>query len=179
MKYLIPENYILYVGTIEERKNLLNILKALQQDKINYPLVVIGKQTSYYNKVMAYVKFHGMKNIFFLHHVPNEDLPAFYQQAKLFVYPSLFEGFGIPILEALTSKTPVITSCGGCFSEAGGTSSLYVDPENVDELAHAIKKVIEDSNLRDNMIIDGFVHAQQFRLDKIAGEIMAVYQKVF
>jgi len=178
MKYLIPDKYILYVGTIEERKNLLNILKAIQHGKISLPLVVIGRQTGYLKKVINYIDRFKIKNVYFLHDVPNEDLPAIYQKAALFVYPSLFEGFGIPILEALTSKTPVITTRGGCFFEAGGKSSLYVDPENVDELAKSITSVLEDETLRNNMIIDGFVHAQQFKRDKIASNILAVYDKV-
>lgn len=178
MKYLIPDKFILYVGTIEERKNLLNILKAMQHRKINFPLVVIGRQTNYYNTIVNYINKNKIKNVYFLHNVINEDLPAFYQQATMFIYPSLFEGFGIPILEALTSKTPVITTRGGCFSEAGGKSSIYVDPENVDELARAIVAVLEDETLRNNMIIDGFIHAQQFKRDKIASNILAVYDKV-
>ncbi len=178
MKYLIPDKFILYVGTIEERKNLLNIIKAIQHRKINFPLVVIGRQTGYFNSITNYIDKHKIKNIYFLHHVPNEDLPAFYQLAIMFIYPSLFEGFGIPILEALTSKTPVITTRGGCFSEAGGKSSLYIDPENVDELANAIIAVLEDETLRNNMIIDGFIHAQQFKRDKIASNILSVYDKV-
>jgi glycosyltransferase involved in cell wall biosynthesis len=178
MKYLIPDKFILYVGTIEERKNLLNILKAFLHNKINFPLVVIGRQTGYFNKVKDFIAKHKMKNIFFLHNVPTDDLPAFYQKAMMFIYPSIYEGFGIPILEALTSKTPVITTRGGCFSEAGGKSSLYVDPENIEELAKAITSVIENETLRNNMIIDGFIHAQQFKRDKIASNILAVYDKV-
>jgi glycosyltransferase involved in cell wall biosynthesis len=178
MKYSIPDKFILYVGTIEERKNLLNILKALQNSKINFPLVVIGRQTGYYNTVTDYIDKYKIKNVYFLHNVPNDDLPAFYQKAIMFIYPSLFEGFGIPILEALTSKTPVITTKGGCFSEAGGKSSLYVDPENVDELGQAISSVLNNETLRNNMIIDGFIHAQQFKRDKIASNILAVYDKV-
>ena len=178
MKYNIPADYILYVGTIEERKNILKVIKALHKSRINIPLVVVGKPTPYLSKVKAFVDYNHISNVIFLHNVPTDDLPAFYQNAKLFVYPSLFEGFGIPILEALTSKTPVITSRGGCFAEAGGKSSIYIDPENIDELADAIKQTLNDSTLRDNMIIDGFVHAQQFRQDKIASNIMSVYEKL-
>lgn len=178
MKYAVPERFILNVGRVEERKNLLNIVKALQKSKLDIPLVVIGKPTKYLEKVKSFAKYNEMQNIFFLHNVPTEDLPAFYQQAELFIYPSLFEGFGIPILEALTSKTPVITSRGGCFAEAGGKSSIYVDPENVDEIASAIRIVVTSSTIRDNMVIDGFIHAQQFRQEKIASNIMEVYEKV-
>ena len=178
MKYNIPHEYILYVGTIEERKNILNVIKALYKSKIQTPLIIVGKPTPYMSKVKAFVEYNRMSNIVFLHNIPTDDLPAFYQNAKLFVYPSLFEGFGIPILEALTSKIPVITSRGGCFAEAGGKSSVYVDPENIDELAEAITQILNNSSLRDNMIIDGFTHAQQFRRDKIAANIMGVYEKL-
>lgn len=178
MKYLIPEQFILYVGTIEERKNLLNIIKALHTGKINYPLVVIGRPTKYMSQIKAYIDEHKVEHVYFLYNVPNEDLPAIYQLAELFVYPSVFEGFGIPIVEALTSKTPVITSKGGCFAEAGGKSSIYVEPSNVDELAEAIRTVLNDSYLRDTMIIDGFLHAQQFRYEKIAMNLMSVYNSV-
>ena len=154
MKYNIPQEYILYVGTIEERKNILNVIKALYKSKIRIPLVIIGKPTPYISKVKSFIEYNRMDNVIFLHNISNEDLPAFYQNARVFVYPSLFEGFGIPILEALTSKTPVITSRGGCFAEAGGKSTIYIDPENVDELADAIKQTLGDSSLRDNMVID-------------------------
>jgi glycosyltransferase involved in cell wall biosynthesis len=178
MKYLIPEQFILYVGTVEERKNILNVLKAMHKEKIDFPIVIVGKTTPYYSKVKAFVDNNEMKNVHFLHNVPTDDLPALYQLSKLFVYPSLFEGFGIPILEALTSKTPVITSKGGCFAEAGGKSTIYLNPESVDELAEAIKAVINSSRMRDNMVIDGFVHAQQFKQDRIARNIMDVYEKI-
>ena len=178
MKYLIPEQFILYVGTVEERKNILNVVKAIHKEKIDFPLVIVGKSTPYFAKVKAYVELHEMKNIHFLQNVPTDDLPALYQLSKLFVYPSLFEGFGIPILEALTSKTPVITSRGGCFSEAGGKSTIYLNPESVDELAEAIKAVINSSRMRDNMIVDGFIHAQQFKQDRIARNLMDVYEKL-
>ncbi len=178
MQYMVPEKFILYVGNIEERKNILNVIKAIQKGKINYPMVIIGKPTPYLEKVKAYIDHHQIRNIYFLHNVPTEDLPAFYQMARVFVYPSLFEGFGIPILEALTSKTPVITSIGGCFAEAGGKSSIYIDPENIDEIEDAIKSVLNNPVLHDNMMFDGFEHAQEFRHESIARNIMDVYEKV-
>lgn len=178
MEYSVPLKFILYVGNIEERKNILNVIKAIQKGKINIPMVVIGKSTQYLEKVKAYIEHHQIRNIYFLHNVPTEDLPAFYQSAEMFVYPSLFEGFGIPILEALTSRIPVITSVGGCFAEAGGKSSIYVDPENIDEIEYAIKSILDNPVLRDNMILDGFEHATQFRHEIIARNIMDVYEKV-
>lgn len=178
LKYLIPEQFMLYVGTIEERKNLLNIVKAIHLHKINYPLVVVGKPTPYLNKVKTYIDKYKIENVYILHHVPSDDLPALYQIAELFIYPSIFEGFGIPILEALVSKTPVISSLGGCFHEAGGTSSIYINPEDVDQMAHEINRVICDTDLREKMQDDGFAYAQQFKRESIAQNIMKVYKSI-
>lgn len=177
-KYLIPEHYILFVGTIEPRKNVLNILIGMRKAQIDYPIVIIGKPTKYLGSIKSYIERHDMRNVYFLHNVPNEDLPAIYQMATVFVYPSIFEGFGIPILEALVSKTPVITSKGGCFSEAGGKSTLYVDPQNPKEIGFAIKEVLNNNFMRENMIFDGFMHAQAFRREKVAQEIIKVYEKL-
>jgi glycosyltransferase involved in cell wall biosynthesis len=154
-KYGFPESYVLYVGTIEERKNLLSLIRAMDAGKLKLPLVVIGARTGYYKKVKKYIDQGKNREVYFLESIVNEDLPAIYQAAHVFVYPSVFEGFGIPVIEALYSKTPVITSKYGCFPEAGGPSSLYVDPVNVEELADAIKRVVEDSELRKKMASEG------------------------
>jgi len=109
-KYGFPESYILYVGTIEERKNLLSLVKAINMAEIKLPLVVIGSKAGYFKKIKEYIDQNKIKDIYFLETILNEDLPAVYQQAEVFVYPSIFEGFGIPILEAFTYRKPVITS---------------------------------------------------------------------
>jgi glycosyltransferase involved in cell wall biosynthesis len=177
-KYGFPESYILYVGTIEERKNLLSLIKAINIAKIELPLVVIGGRTSYFKKVKEYIDQVKVKNIYFLETILNEDLPAVYQQAEVFVYPSIFEGFGIPVIESLYSKTPVITSKNGCFTEAGGPSSVYIDPQNIEELAIAIKKVIEDNELRQRMINEGCKYAGKFSDDMVAKNIMNAYKQI-
>ncbi len=100
-KYSLPGDYLLYVGTIEERKNLLSVVRALHTGNIDIPLVAIGRKTSYYRKVKAYIYSNNMHNIIFPDGVENEELPALYQMASCFIYPSVFEGFGIPIVEAL------------------------------------------------------------------------------
>jgi len=98
--------------------------------------------------------------------------------ADIFVYPSIFEGFGIPILEALASNTPVISSTGSCFAETGGKSSIYVNPHDSSELAAAIDKVLNDTALQSKMKKDGWQHAQNFTGEKIAGYLMRVYREV-
>jgi glycosyltransferase involved in cell wall biosynthesis len=178
MKYLLPKSFILYVGTIEERKNLLTLIKALHYGRIDMPLVVIGKPTPYLNKIIEFIERHSLINIIFCDIVQNQDLPGIYQLADLFVYPSVFEGFGIPILEALYSRVPVITSKGSCFAEAGGAYTLYVDPNNVEEMAAAIKKVLLDRDLQEKMIAEGYKHSRNFDADKVTANIVQVYNKV-
>ena len=177
-KYNLPSVYLLYVGTIEPRKNLLNIVQSMHMDSIDIPLVVIGRPTPYLDQVRQFIREHSLKNISFLQNVPNEDLPGLYQMAEIFIYPSRFEGFGIPILEALSSRTPVITSRGSCFAEAGGNSSAYIDPDKPEELAATIRKILNDKELQNAMRTGGFTHAMQFTEDIIAGNIMQVYRKV-
>lgn len=177
-KYNLSAGYLLYVGTVEKRKNLLNIVKALHTGKIPENLVVIGRQTRYADTVKKYIATHQLKNIRFLENVPSQDLPSLYQMASLFIYPSVFEGFGIPILEALYSRIPVITTSGGCFSEAGGKHSIYIDPGNIDQLSDSIKEVLNNNELRLNMIIKGYDHALRFNDRNIAQNILNIYQKV-
>ncbi len=177
-KYALPPAYLLYVGTIEPRKNLLSIVQAMHMGSLDIPLIIIGRPTHYLEKVRKFIGEHSMKNVSFLQNVPNEDLPGLYQMAEVFIYPSRFEGFGIPILEALSSRTPVITSTGSCFAEAGGKSSAYVDPDKPGELAETIRKILDDKELQNTMSTEGYAHALQFTEDIIAENIMQVYRKV-
>lgn len=176
--YKLPENYILYVGTIEERKNLLQLIRARHEHGINMPLVAIGRQTSYMDKIKKYLHKNRITDIVFTGQVVLSDLPAIYQMATVFVYPSLFEGFGIPVLEALNSGTPVIAATGSCLEETGGLYSIYVNPDNPDEIAGALNRVLTDEELRKKMINEGYRYALNFREDKSIRKIMELYQKL-
>lgn len=177
-KFKLPSEYILYVGTVEERKNLLSVVRAIHEGSIDIPLVIVGRQTNYTKKVKDYISDNKIKHIYFLEKVSDEDLPALYQNSALFVYPSLFEGFGIPILEALYSGTPVITSKEGCFREAGGPSSLYIDPLNPGEIADSIKKILVDSAYRKKIVDDGYAYTRNFDHEKLANELYTIYKSV-
>jgi glycosyltransferase involved in cell wall biosynthesis len=178
-KHKLPESFILSLGTIEERKNLLNIVKAMNIGQIDIPLIVIGRHTDYIHQVKAYISENNLEElVFFHHHIPTEDLPAIYQLASLFIYPSVFEGFGLPILESLNSGTPVITSKSGCFPEAGGKFSSYVDPFNPEEIAEAIVKILSDSILASKMTKEGKIHALNFREELIADKLIKIYQSL-
>jgi glycosyltransferase involved in cell wall biosynthesis len=174
-QFVLPSEYLLYVGTIEPRKNLLNIVMAMHQGGIEFPLVVIGKKTAYFNQIKQYIERNGLRNIHFLDHVQTTDLPAIYQGARGFIYPSSYEGFGIPILEALNSRVPVITSRGGCLQETAGKGGLLIDPHDLEEMIHAIRQVLEDSALRDRMVREGGAHALKFREEQTIPSLYNVY----
>ncbi len=180
IKYNLPQEYILNVGTIEERKNLLLLVKALTliPKASRLPLVVIGKQTKYYDLILENAKSLGVLNdIQFLTNIPFIDFPKIYQGASLFVYPSLFEGFGIPLVEAIESNIPVITSMGSCFSEAAGLDSIYVDPTNEEELAAQINIVLGNKVLKEKMITSSRLFIRQFNPEVIAQRMNTIYQQ--
>ena len=175
-KYELPKEFLLYVGTLEKRKNAGLIIKALSRVGHNIPLVLVGKPTKYIAELEGLIKRYDLRErVKFIYTAAFADLPAFYQAASLFVYPSVFEGFGIPIVEAIASGVPVITSNGSCFSEAGGPHCIYVNPSNPEELADSITMVLENSGLRTTMVDGSKTYISKFAPAVIAGELMKVY----
>lgn len=176
-KYDLPKRYVLTVGTIEERKNLLLLVKALQHTKDSVRLIVVGKPTAYTEEVKQFINSHNLAGrIVFLHNVSFEELPALYQLSTVFVYPSRYEGFGIPVIEALNSGTPVIAATGSCLEEAGGPDSLYTDPDDEHDLAKKISRVWNSPAVRQHMVTRGFEYAKNFNHEKLAGQLMQLYQ---
>ncbi len=181
LKYALPESYILNVGAFEERKNQLNLLEsfAMIKDKIKENLVFIGHKNEYQKKVEARVAELKLNDrVHFLSLVPHTDLPALYQMAKVFCFPSLFEGFGIPIIEALFSKIPVITSFGSCFPESAGPNSYYIDPQSVSSLSVGLMSVLGNENLQAKMKNEGFDYVQRFHQKESSGQLMDIYRQV-
>jgi glycosyltransferase involved in cell wall biosynthesis len=190
-KYNLPDQYFLYVGSLIERKNLLYICKAIQliRDEINIPLVVIGNGGEYKQKVKDYIAQHKLEDrIIFLSdnpvakHSPGfqsaVDFPSIYQQALAMIYPSVFEGFGIPVLEALWSRIPVITSNVSCLPEAGGDGAFYVDPTKPEEIAQQMKRILNDDSFVEQQVEKGWQHAQRFSNYNTAAKVMQVYEQV-
>lgn len=176
-KFNLPERFILNVGTIEDRKNLLNIVRAIRETDI--PLVVVGRKTKYYQKIAAFLKKNKMENqVIFLEGVSMDELAVLYKLADIFVYPSFFEGFGIPVIEALFSKTVVVTSNTSCLPEAGGKDSVYIDPDNYLDLKAKIKFLWENESERKRREEKGFTFVQKFNDEPIARELMHFYQKI-
>ena len=166
------------VGSIEERKNILLIIKALKEIP-DIHFVAIGKQKEYAERVMHYAVEHGLSDrVHLLSNVPLTDLPAIMQSCKIFIYPSLYEGFGIPIIEAMNSCVPVIGATGSCLEESGGPDTIYINPHNEKELAEQIKRVLSDSLLRESMIKKGAEYVKRFSDDKCTEEMIKVYEKV-
>jgi len=175
-KFSLPERYILNVGTIEARKNLLNIVKGISDTEI--PLVVVGRKTKYYKKVEAFIKKNKMeKQVFFLEGVSMDELAVIYKLANVFVYPSFFEGFGIPVIEALFSKTATITSNTSCLPEAGGKDSVYIDPNNYVDIGTKIKFLWENESERKRRAEKSFEFVQKFNDEPIAAQLMELYKK--
>lgn len=188
--YGLPEQYFLYVGSVIERKNLLAICKAMAHLKteLPIPLVVIGNGGKYFEQVKEYVQQNGLTDsVQFLSEQPAAqrpsfknaaDFPAIYQGATALIYPSIYEGFGIPILEALWSRTPVITSNLSCLPETGGDAAYYIDPMSISEMVTAMKRVATDETLRSTMIENGLRHAARFTPAQHATSVMRVYEKL-
>ena len=182
--YDIPSDYVLYVGSITARKNLLSLIKAINIVKSQYEevhLVVVSRsnEQEYEAKVKQYIADNGLqKYVTFLDNVAQKHLPSIYRCAKAYINPSLFEGFGIPIIEALFSRIPVVCSDNVCFREAAGKGAVYVSPENVEEMADAIHKCLTEGALRMDLMMYGWEHAQQFRQDNTAEKVFELYQEL-
>lgn len=181
-KYKITSPFLLFVGTIQPRKNIKKLIRAfsfvLKQEK-DLSLVIVGKKGWMYEEILRSDKEYGVEHsVKFLHDVPNEDLPHFYKYAQCFVLPSLYEGFGLPVLEAMKFGCPVITSNVSSLPEAGGDAALYVDPNNEQDIAQKIEKVLKDKELREDMIKKGHEQVKKFSWEKAAKEVLEVFESM-
>lgn len=177
-KYALPERYVLSVGSIEERKNLLLLVQAIGRMPDPPHVVAVGKRTSYTAEVERYAAEHGLaERLHLCHEVRFADLPAFYRMADAFVYPSRFEGFGIPMIEAACSGVPTVGATGSCLEEAGGPDAVYVDPDDPQALADRLTEILADEALRRRMAERGRAYAARFEPGKLAADLLAVYEK--
>ncbi len=175
-RWSLPPVFVLAVGTIERRKNLLLVLRALEKLP-GVTLVAVGRQTPYADELRAFAGAHGLaERVRLLSGVSTPELAAMYRLATVAVYPSLFEGFGIPIVEAIFSGTPVVTSIGGVFPEAGGPGSAYVDPGDPEALREVLADLLADEGKRAAMREAGFRHAARFSEEAIAGALFSAYE---
>lgn len=178
-KYQIKKKYILSVGTIIERKNQAILVAAFHQLNLsNFELILVGGHSKYQDQIEKYIKENRIQHVKILNNVPFQDLPAIYQGAELFVYPSFFEGFGIPIVEALYSGIPVVAATGSCLEEAGGEGALYANPLDINDLSDKILQVLVNKILKNQLIDAGQKHIKQFSAERVAGKLNELYQKL-
>ena len=176
-KFSITTPYILYVGALVERKNIVSLIKAFSLISKNYPHKLVLAGYGHYRKNLEQeIHNHNLQDrVIITGYVDRSDLPALYQGAELFVFPSFFEGFGIPIIEALFSGVPVITNRGSCFPETGGESTCYVNCSNYEELSEAMDKYLSDSDLRDKASNQGRIYAERFHCRNTTKEMHNFY----
>ena len=180
-KYQLPDKFVLYVGSIEERKNLMLVAKAMAElnRRAAIHVVAVGRRTAYVDQIQDFLKAQGIDHLFhFYHQVPYADLPSFYKWASTFAYPSRIEGFGIPLLEAISSGVPAIGCTGSCLEEAGGPNSIYVNPDDAKGMADAILRTCTDEPLRQHMISEGKKYALNFSDEKLSHDLMKVYESL-
>ena len=177
--YHLPQRYILGVGSIEERKNMLLAAKALQWLPEDISLVLVGKATKYTSRILDFAKREQLSHrIITLHGVPDDDLPSIYSMAEAFVYPSRYEGFGIPIIEAIRMNLPVVACTGSCLEEAGGPDNLYVSPDDAEAMAASIKSVLKGAEGRERRIELSQQYIKRFENNDAARYFSDLYRKL-
>ncbi len=194
-KYGINGEYVLFVGTLQPRKNIARLIEAFSRAchpersegsrdsspsaQNDITLVIIGKKGWMYEEILAAPKRFNIENkVKFLGNVTDEDLPAFYKNALCFVLPSLYEGFGLPVLEAMQYGCPVITSNISSLPEAGGDAALYVDPTSVKDIAKNLESIINDEQLRKKLIKKGYEQVKRFSWEKTARETLESLERL-
>ncbi|MCX7785257.1 MAG: glycosyltransferase family 4 protein [candidate division WOR-3 bacterium] len=176
--YLINRPYLLAVGTLEPKKNYPLLLKAFQSLKIDWDLIIIGKKGWKSNGIFKTIDKLGInQRVKILGYVKIEDLPYFYNGAEIFVFPSLYEGFGLPLLEAMACGTPVVCSNSSSLPEIGKDAVLYFNPYSVDELTNQLTKLINDAKLRQELSQKGIARAQEFSWQKTARQTLEVLKR--
>jgi glycosyltransferase involved in cell wall biosynthesis len=179
-RYALPARYLLYVGTINKRKNLLALAQAMRQVRgtVKQPLVVVGQGKKYKQEVQKYLHDNGMTDaVRFVSPVDPADLPALYRRASVVILPSRYEGFGLPIVEALFCRVPVITSKVSSLPEAAGPGAFYCDPDKPDSIAEGIIKITSSPDYARQLADEGHRYVQRFNVRDISRDLMAVYEE--
>jgi glycosyltransferase involved in cell wall biosynthesis len=181
-RYGIAGDYALFVGTLQPRKNLIRLIEAFSNFRFpisDFRLVIAGKKGWLYQEIFRWVEELGLeKKVVFTGYVPEGDLPVLLSGARLFVFPSLYEGFGLPVLEAMACGTPVVCSNASSLPEVAGDAAVLVDPQDVEGLAAAMERVLGDEELRAELIVRGFEQARKFSWERCARETLDVLESV-
>ena len=204
-KYNLPEKYVLYVGDVNYNKNIINLIKACKL--VNLKLVIVGKQALDIEELgMSLKSIHGPQDwirflinkphpelahfgnllkefkdkstIIRLGFIPDDDLKVVFNLAGVYCQPSLYEGFGLPVLEAMACGTPVVASDISAHREIAGNNVMYVDPKSPEDISKGIKKMMDDNTIRDKFIKSGLERAKQYGWKKVADGTLSVYEKI-
>ncbi len=181
-RYHLPDDYLLYVGTLEPRKNLVRLLEAwtpLYSAGEAPPLVIAGKRGWLYDDLFAAVERSPVRSaVLTPGYIAEEDLGALYTGATAFTLPSIYEGFGLPVLEAMACGTPVLCSSGSSFPEVAGDAAVMVDPHDVEAIREGLRSLLRDRELRESYRERGFRQAARFSWRRAAEETLAIYRRV-
>jgi glycosyltransferase involved in cell wall biosynthesis len=180
--YRLPKNFALFVGTLEPRKNLQAVIEVIstyrQKTKDDLHLVLVGKATSYSQQLFKKLTPNQKLFIHELGYVKNQDRPAFYRLAKVTLFPSLYEGFGLPIIESMASGTPVITSNISSMPEVGGQAAICVNPYNSNDIVAALQELLSSEELRKQKIAVGLEHTKKFSWPKTAVATLDIFDSL-
>lgn len=179
-KFEIKGKYILFVGTLQPRKNITRLIEAFSkiEDK-DVQLVIVGRKGWQYEEILSAPEKYGVKErVLFIHDATDEDLPSLYKHAQFFILPSLYEGFGLPVLEAMTYGCPVITSDISSLPEAGGDAALYIDPNDASDITKKMNKLFSNEELRKDLVEKGREQVKKFSWEKSAKETLAVLESI-
>lgn len=177
-KYKIKKSFLLYIGRVETKKNILRIIEAFQRVNKKYPdlqLVLAGNSGVGFEEITKII--FGENNIIITGRIAENDLSYLLNTAEMFVFPSIYEGFGLPVLEAMACKCPVITSKEISTEEIAGDAALLVDPKNIEEISHAILKILNDKHFKNNLIILGLKRVRDFSWKKTAEQTLKILKE--
>ncbi len=177
----LPDEYLLFVGALVEHKNVINIIDSLSilPEEYKLPMIIVGKGKEYKEELKKRVKIKGLsEKVKFIDYVKNEDMPSLNQMAKLLIWPSLYEGFGIPIIESLFSGVPVLTSNLGVFREAAGKGGIFVNPASIEEISDSIVNILSDDELYKKLQKEGYQYVQKFHVNNTTAKLMDLYQSI-
>lgn len=173
--YQLPKTYILSVGALEERKNHIRLIQAMAAASIDLPLLIVGRGNERQVRLLQETAKRYGVSLQLIDNARTEDLPILYHLASVFVYPSLFEGFGIPILEAARCQTPIVASSGTCFEEIAGEGAIYVSPTDEQAIGQAIRETLEKREETKQRVLTALAQTEKFRAENIARNMMQTY----
>ena len=179
VKYGIIKPYLLYVGNAYPHKNLEKMVEAFEKISLEFPdmqLALVGKEDFFYTRLKKFVDQKNIANVHFLGFVSDQDLDMLYRFAKAYVFPSLYEGFGLPPLEAMAKGAVVISSDHACMQEILGSAAFYFDAKSVEKIAKGVLRVLNDKNLQQQLVQEGYLQVRKYSWNRMALETLQIYK---